>query len=807
MTRDLLTELQSGLGTRFTIERELAGGGFARVFLAHESALKRPVVIKVLSPELVAGISAKRFEREIQLAASLQQANIVPLLAAGQAGDVPYYTMPFVEGLSLRERLRRDSQVPLEQTIGILRDVARALAYAHDRGVVHRDIKPENILLSGDAAVVTDFGIAKAISVAKAADTGDLPNVSLMTQPGTAVGTPAYMAPEQMSGDPSTDHRADLYSFGCLAYEMLAGRPPFGGSLQSLFAAHLSEAPVPVSQRFPECPPQLARLVMQCLEKNPASRPQAARDILRVLDGVVSPATGFARFRQGLSGRQRIAAGAVLLLAVASAVLVISRGRWAGNQHRADAHTVAVIPFFNVSGDSADDYLAEGIADEVATALGNVPGLRVVSRGASYRFRGQRAIDVRQVGAALAADHLLYGSVRRVPNGVRVSAQLARTADNIEAWSRSYDGGTGDALAFQDSIPRAIASALRRQFAGDTTLPLVASTRNRATTNSEAYDLYLRGRFLLQRRGVGVRQAVEKFEQAVAKDTGFARAHGALALALELLPYFDLVSAASIRDRAVTAAERALRRDSTLVEAHTALAMAHQHAYQWRQADERYRRALAIDSSEADAYIQYGRFLFYTGSFVRAQAEFERARRVDPYSAVASGWVGHMLVLSGRSREGLAEIRRALEIDSTNPPLLTFAAEALIALGRREEATAHLERLWRAVPRWRGVAAARLAYLGDQERARAMLRGEGMDGRDPVANMRTATIHLSLGDTARALEALERATDAAEIWPTYYSLSEPFFDPLRRSARFAALIRRVGLDERVFTSPTGGRPR
>ncbi|MGH7695178.1 MAG: protein kinase domain-containing protein, partial [Gemmatimonadaceae bacterium] len=744
------------------------------------------------------------FEREIRLAASLQQANIVPLLEAGQVGELPHYTMPFVEGLSLRERLERGGRPALEQTIGILRDVARALAYAHEHHVVHRDIKPENVLLSGEAAVVTDFGIAKAISASASGSPASVPNVSTVTQAGTAVGTPAYMAPEQLSGD-SVDHHADLYSFGCLAYELLAGQPPFKGTLQTLFAAHLSESAVPIGERCPACPPPLARMVMQCLAKEPASRPHSAREILRTLDGVMAPATGVAQFWQRLSRRQRMAAVGVLVAASLGSVWLMTSGR-APTGSLAMA-SVAVIPFFNLTGDSTDEYLADGIADELATALGKVPRLRVVSRSLSYRFKGRRDLDVRQVGRDLDCDHLLQGTVQRVPGGLRVSAYLINTADYKETWSQIYNGGTNDALIFQDSITQAIAVALRSELGGDSAAIPVQQLANRGTSNSQAYDLYLRGKFLLTRRGPGVRQAVEKFEEAIAKDSNFARAHAGLALALELTPYFEPVSAAAVRGRAVAAAERALRTDSSLAEAHTAMAMAAQHAYQWQRAEDSYRRASAIDSTEADTHIQYGRLLWYTGRFAEAQREFERARALDPYSAVASGWVGHLLVLSGHQAEGLRELRRAMEIDSTNQPLLVFVAQALIDDGQRNEPKVLMERLWNTFPQWRGVAAQVLVALGDSTRARELIRVMESDRpARPLANTRLATLHLSLGDTARALDALERATDATEIWPTFYSLSEPFFDPLRRSARFIAIIRRAGLNERVFTSPNGGRP-
>lgn len=279
---DYRDQLQSSLGSAYTLERELGGGGMSRVFLAEERSLGRKVVVKVLPPELSAGVNADRFGLEIQLAARLQQAQIVPVLSAGQVDGIQYYTMPFVEGESLRAKLARDGALQISDVVNVLRDVTRALAYAHAHGVVHRDIKPDNVLLSGGTAVVTDFGIAKAISAARAATTN-----TALTQLGTSVGTPAYISPEQAAGDPSIDHRADIYSLGCMAYELLTGQPPFPGRTpQRTLAAHLTEQPAPVEGGRPDVPPVLATLVMRCLEKEPTARPQSAAEITTALDAI-----------------------------------------------------------------------------------------------------------------------------------------------------------------------------------------------------------------------------------------------------------------------------------------------------------------------------------------------------------------------------------------------------------------------------------------------------------------------------------------------------------------------------------------
>ncbi len=323
---DLRQRIQASLSGTHSIERELGGGGMSRVFVATEHRLGRQVVIKVLAPELAAAISAGRFEREIQLAASLQQANILPVISAGEIDGLPFYTMPFVEGESLRARLATGA-VSLPVAMDILRDVAKALAYAHERGVVHRDIKPDNILLSGRTAVVADFGIAKAIAAAQERPVG-----ATLTQLGTAVGTPAYMAPEQAAGDPDTDHRADVYSFGCMAYELIAGLPPFHGlPPHKLIAAHMRDEPMPIQEVRPDCPPVLARLVMRCLAKDPDDRPSSADELLRELDAVSSlPSSGalppFSPARGLFLRAMALYAGAFIAVAIVAWLLVDTQG-------------------------------------------------------------------------------------------------------------------------------------------------------------------------------------------------------------------------------------------------------------------------------------------------------------------------------------------------------------------------------------------------------------------------------------------------------------------------------------------------
>ena len=337
----LFEQLQTTLGDAYRLDRELGGGGMSRVFLAHEVALGRRVVIKVLLPELAAGVSVDRFRREIQLAAQLQHPHIVPLLSAGESNGLPYFTMPYIDGETLGVKLARTGELPVSETVRILRDVASALAYAHEKGVMHRDVKPGNVLISGGVAVVTDFGVAKAVSASTEL------GATRLTSVGVALGTPAYMAPEQASGDPSIDHRADIYALGVVTYEMLAGRTPFWGRVTTaVLAAHVVETPEPIEKLRPAIPPMLASLVMQCLAKRAADRPQSAAQLIHVLDTISTPTGGTTPTTVVMTpaGEPKSRRRWVTLAAGAAAVLLLAGGGYLWQRNRANEQRPAVAP-------------------------------------------------------------------------------------------------------------------------------------------------------------------------------------------------------------------------------------------------------------------------------------------------------------------------------------------------------------------------------------------------------------------------------------------------------------------------------
>ena len=785
--------LTTALAPRYRIERELTGGGMSRVFLAREQELDREVVIKVLSADVAAGVSLERFAREIQVAASLQQANIVPLLSAGNADGVPYYTMPFVQGESLRGRLSQGPRLSVRESVGILRDVARALSYAHAHGVVHRDIKPDNILLSHGAAVVTDFGIAKAVSASRT-----LGSAATLTQAGISIGTPAYMAPEQVAGDPKVDLRSDLYSWGCVAYELFAGRTPFvGDSPQRLLAAHLSETPEPLGARRPDLPQGLARLVMRCLEKDPGARPAGADEILRELDAVQTPSDlggaatggelGASAAKFGAALRRSRSAIALGVLAVATLVaLAISSGRVAPTAVAAPDRSIAVLPLANLSGDPADDYFGIGLSEEMTRALAKA-GIRVIGRVSAGALQA-RGLDERAIAKELGVGSLLTGSVQRAAGQLRISVALS-AADGAVRWSQAYDRPITNVFAVQDEIAREVARELLGSLSGAAAGTLV---RNE-TTDPEAHSLLLQGGVLWNRRTEpAIRQAIALIEQAVARDPNYARAHAWLGLANNTLPWYTDAPTRPLLERALAANERALALDSTVSEAHTSAGAALMILGRNAEAEARFRRALASDSTFATAWGWYAVLEQRRGGFAVARRRAERGIELEPASLIARLQVAQILASARRFAQADSAANSVIALDSSFALAWRTRAEALVGLGRADEAIRVMEsRVVGSAGLRRSDQEGTLAWIlvrggrtADARRVLERLRAAHGGRLPPVGSVASALAEL--GEMDEAVAVLRDAIAQHDPW-LFLSRSARY-DRLRADPRAAALL-------------------
>jgi Predicted integral membrane protein len=692
------------------------------------------------------------------------------VLSAGVSEGLPYYTMPFIEGQSLRAKIANGGPLPVHEAVRILRDTLSALSYAHEHGVVHRDIKPDNILLTDQHAVVADFGVAKALSAATN------PGSSL-TSLGVALGTPAYMAPEQAAADPTTDHRADIYAVGAVGYEMLTGQQVFSTrSPQAMLAAHAMETPEPLQKRRASVPAPLASLIMRALEKYAADRPQTAREMLAELDAAVTPSgattphTGMMPARKVAPSRRStwmaVGGAALLLLLGSSSYYWRSHRTAAASPAAAIAdssgaiQSVAVIPFVNTGGNANDEYFSDGMTDELAHALSRLPRLRVAGRTSSYAFKG-KTVPVQQIGKELNVAAVVEGSIRRAGDRLRVIAQLTSTSDGRVMWSDSYESKAKDVFQLQDDFTKAIVGALTPTLAG-TTAASVAST-SRGTEDQVAYDYYLKGRYFFLRRGAALKSAVEYFAKAAEKDPKFARAFAGLSMAYNVYSMYIPVYPDTTAISTLAYAKKAVALDPNLGDAHLALASALGKTEHPGDASAEFQRALQLQPDDPTTHQWYGDRLEVMGNLDGGLAEEQQAAALDPLSSVIANELAYTHYLKGRFDDCVTADRHALELD----PAFTIAEEqeALCHTfaGRPLDAVAVLERSYArdpSVPGLKGGLAFAYAAAGrwaDASRVRAeLLRPETHAAQFDLLQM-----HLAFGDRTLVLATLRDYAQAS----------------------------------------------
>ncbi|HKW49259.1 MAG TPA: protein kinase [Gemmatimonadaceae bacterium] len=759
----LIAQLSAALGDKFTVERELGGGGMSRVFLAYDHALGRQVAVKVLNQELAHRVSAERFKREILVAAGLQHPNIVPVHSAHEVGGLACYTMPYA-GESLRERLSAEGVLSVAGAVSILRDVAKALAFAHSKGVVHRDIKPENVLITGGTAQVTDFGVAKAISVARTDASAPSLTGENITSEGIALGTPGYMSPEQATADPEVGPRADVYSFGVVAYELLAGVRPFSGkgNFVAVMASQLLEVPRPVAEVRREVPPGLAALVMRCLAIEPS---------LRFADGA-----------ELLVGLEQAELGSLGAVAYAPAL--------------ADMPSIAVLPLENLSAPENDSF-SDGIAAEVQSVLAHMRGIRVAARNSSFAFKGQN-VARQTIAESLGVLHLLVGNVRRSATKVRIAVRLLRAVDDEELWKAQYDRELADIFAVQEEIAQSIALALENTLAtGERHGEAIAgTTRSRpAPVNQEAFELYLRGRQLVEKRKDGMQEALRCFEEAARLDPDFSPSYAGMAYALVLFGIYHAQRPREAFPRALLAAEQALALDpndvlALVMRAHVAL------WYEWNfeHAEAVARQALDLAPGFYLAHDCLGFVLAAQGRFEEATAAMEQARSLDPLTEDATYDLAWILIMAGRWEQALRTLEPAVARHPQASELHRAFGFCLLYTGRAQEARAEFARVLElnAGDRWATPNLVQpLVALGEITEATSLLAEiERRAEHEPMSTVGIAIAHHCLGQNDLAITWLERA-----IEERYYWLVMLRFDPsmagLRYDPRFQSLMNRV----------------
>ncbi len=740
---DLFSAVKKALKHTYTLEHELGRGGMASVFLATDLRHGRQVAIKVIRPEIALSVGAGRFLREIGIAARLSHPHIVPVYDSGEAAGLMYYVMPYIAGDSVQTRLVRAGRLDVPEAVQIAHEVAGALVHAHSQHVVHRDIKPPNILLADGHAIVVDFGIARAI--------GEVSRESI-TAPGIAIGTPTYMSPEQASGERHLDGRSDIYSLGCVLYEMLVGEPPYNGATPHAIITQCFSKPIPSARHVrPDVPEYLDRALSQALGRLPEDRFQTAAEFAEAL---VTP----------------------------KPVQVVTP----------QLTSIAVLPFRNLGDDVDDVFFSDGITEEIINALSRLRGIHVAARTSSFGYRDKN-VPVTQIGRELDVATVLEGSVLRIGERLRVTAQLTGVEDGRLLWSEKFDREMRDVFAIQDEIAEAIVTTLRGRFA----TPYEHFAR-RYTENVDAYELYLKGRYAEKtRRKAGLLKGIRYFERAIAADPDFAIAHAGVADSYSLLAWYRYLAPRDAFPRATVAAMRALELDELLPEAHTSRgAVRFYYDWDWNGADRSLHRALELDPTHAAALHTSGELLASRGRLDAALVQAKRAQKAEPLALNVNAGVGWIYYFAREWDAAIDQFQRTLELDPDYVFVHWFLGQAYLAAGDVEAAIATLSRGVESS----GGHPAMVAYLGHAharagaaDQAREMLRELTRQAAEfYVAADCFAVIHIGLRQHDAALMWLEHACRERSIHLAFLGV-DPLFDPIRAEPGFRGILQRVGL--------------
>jgi eukaryotic-like serine/threonine-protein kinase len=763
-----MERLTAALGGRYRVDREIGFGGMAIVYAAHDLRHDREVAIKVLLPDVASSIGADRFLGEIRTTARLSHPNILPLFDSGEAAGLLFFVMPLVVGQTLRQRMDSKSPLPLDAVLAIGTDLCSALDHAHRQGVIHRDIKPENILLQDGRAVLADFGIALARR----------PDDLRLTGSGIAVGTPAYMSPEQVLGERALDARSDIYSVGTVLYEMLAGVPPFGGpTMQAVVAKALTEPPVPPSRHRRDIPAHVDAAVLAALEKDPARRPATAEELRAMLTAPQTPA------RPSRARRVRIAATTVATIAVIAIGLVFTTWKRAA----ADP-VIAIFPFTNITGDTSNTPLGQGLPLAIFDALRPLH-LNVIPIETSSDLTRHYAHDnAASLGRRLNASAMLLGKFERDGGRVRIHVQLIDVGSGGVLWSNQFNGSS-NLFDMEDSVALAVANAMRVTLNDSQR----ASMRTVPTVRPEVHRVVVRALGYIERRDAeSLHAGVDLLNTALAMDSTYAPAWAALGRAHTLLGVYaagdsDFVLADS-------AVEHALRLDDRLAGAHLTRATLHVfHDHDYPAAAIEFQRSIALDPTDASTWLFRSWYYLATDQPDSALITIRLARKLDPNSSIIRAREGTVLYYVGRFAESETVLRSALVADSGN----TFARGQLVEVYGETGQCDAARRLAAQIPptpeqfenSYTTYALARCGDVAGAVKYTAALESRASHGGyvDPYA---IARVYASVGDTAHAWRWLGRAVTTG-AWDLWCVPTDPAFKQYRNDAHFQLLDERA----------------
>jgi len=738
------------------------------VYRARDLRLGREVAIKVLPENLADDPSAlARFEREARAIAALSHPNLLAIYDFGADGGVSFAVTELLHGETLRGALA-PGPLPWRRAADIGASLAEGLAAAHSRGIVHRDLKPDNVFVTSEGRIkILDFGLARWVEQESPGDATAAPTTPDPTRPGTVLGTVGYMAPEQVRGE-TADARSDIFAFGCVLHEMLAGRPAFtGSSAFERMAAILRDEPPRPSLVSPDVPAELERLLARCLEKSAAKRPASAAELAPLLRDLAS-------------------AGATDPTIVAGTPVRVPAKRPSRSK------SLAVLPFSNPGGDPEMEYLSEGITESLINDLAQLRRLRVMATSTMFRFKGDA--DPQEVGRQLGVGTVLSGRVTPRGPTLAISVELVDASNGFRLWGARYDRPIGDLLAVQAEIAREISSNLKVTLEPEHKKRLA----KRYTADREAYPLYLKGRFHWNKSTVpSIRKAIEYFDQAIEKDPAYALAWAGLSDCWAALA-MDRFAAVPPREglpKAKDAARKALEIDDRLAEAHASLAYAEVLDWEWAKAEKEFRRAIKLDPEYALAHRFYGFLLGSLGRFEEAIAEYERALVIDPLSLIINGDYGWAFYCARRYDEAIEQLRRTIEMDAAFPQTYLWLGLAYQGAGRlteSAEAFAEGARLTNGSPTMlAGLALAR-AQAGDTtdaERILADMKERAKTGYVPMVAM--VQLHVALGDIDGTFEWLDKAFAYRASFLVPMKVY-PFLDPIRDDPRFREMLRAAG---------------